>query len=160
LGWEGIVSQFLSDLEALLAPHLEPEQIELVDLSYQKEPGGWTLCLYLDKRGGITIDDCALWSSKIGDILETSGLIERSYVLEVSSPGIERPLRKGKDFVRFAGQMIHLKLYAAENGQKNYHGKLLGGSDQEIRFLSDDGRDLTFPTIKVAKCRLDPKIDF
>src|SRR5579859_1530705 len=118
------VSDLLTKIEQLLTPCLEQEHTELVDLTYQKSHGGWTLSLYLDKPGGITLDDCEAWSHRLGALIDASDTIDRSYVLEVSSPGLDRPLRKLKDFQRFAGQKVHVKLYAPINGQKNFHGVL------------------------------------
>ena len=152
------MSDLLERLERCVAPVLKAEDVELVDLTYQKEQGGWTLCLYLDKAGGITLSDCEVWSDRLGAVVDESGIIDRSYVLEVSSPGLDRPLRKAGDFRKYAGQRVRVKLYAALGGQKNFQGELLGGDESLIRVRLEDGRDIEFPRSQVAKCRLDPDI--
>ena len=87
------MSDFLVKIEQLVTPVLEQEQVELVDLTYQKSPVGWTLCFYLDKPGGITLQDCEVWSERLGQILDQGEIIHHAYSLEVSSPGIQRPLK-------------------------------------------------------------------
>ena len=89
--------------EALLAPMMEQNQFELVDVEFVKEAGTWYLRAYIDKPGGITIDDCERISRALSDQLDEKNFIEESYILEVSSPGLGRPLRKEKDFVRSQG---------------------------------------------------------
>ncbi len=154
------MSELVEQIEQRISPLLDAEQVELVDLTYGKSQAGWTMCFFLDKPGGITLADCEVWSDRLGTIVDETGLIERSYVLEVSSPGIDRALRKPKDFQKFAGQRVHAKLFAGINGQKNFHGVLLSGDDVEIRMHTDEGQDVALPRGQVAKCRLDPKIDF
>jgi ribosome maturation factor RimP len=153
------LSQLIADLEKLVAPALEADQVELVDLTYQKGPAGWTLVFYLDKAGGITLDDCEAWSDRLGVLVDESGLIERSYVLEVSSPGIDRALKKTKDFHRFAGERVHAKLFGPIEGQRNFHGKLVAADEENIRILSDEGREISIPRSQIAKCRLNPVIE-
>ncbi len=154
------MSDLLVKIEQFLTPVLEQEQVELVDLTYQKSHGGWTLSLFLDKPGGITLDDCAEWSNRIGLLIDGENLIERSYVLEVSSPGLDRPLRKLKDFERFAGQKVHARLFAPMEGQKNFHGMLLGADESVIKLELDDKRRVELPRSQIAKCRLNPVINF
>jgi ribosome maturation factor RimP len=154
------LSELVDQIEQRVAPLLEAEGVELVDLTYGKGPSGWTLCFYMDKSGGFTLSDCEVWTDRLGPVLDESGLIDRSYVLEISSPGLDRALRKTKDFERFAGQRVHVKLYAPLDGQKNFHGNLLGGTDAEIRLRTDEGRDVALQRSQVAKCKLDPEITF
>ena len=152
------MSEILDEIERHVMPLLSAEGVELVDLTYQKGPSGWTLCFYLDKPGGITLTDCENWSARLGTEIDGANLIDRSYVLEVSSPGLDRALRKTADFQRFAGERVQVKLFAPINGQKNFHGKLLGGDDEAIRLELEDGRNVSLPRSQVAKCRLDPVI--
>ena len=154
------MSEIIDQIEQQVTPMLEAEGVELVDLTYGKGPSGWTVCFFLDKTGGFSLADCELWNDKLGPIIDESGLIERSYVLEVSSPGLDRALRKTKDFQKFAGERVDVKLYAAINGQKNFHGKLLGGDDAEIRIKTDEGHDVALQRSQIAKCKLDPEITF
>jgi ribosome maturation factor RimP len=145
------------DLEGLVTPLLAQEQVEIVDLSFQKEHGVWTLRFYLDKPGGITLKDCENWSHRIGHLLEERDFISQSYVLEIASPGLDRNLRKLEHFQSFMGERVYVKLYAPLNGQKQYHGILLAADEQAIR-IRDDGRDITLPRDQIARAKLDPII--
>src|ERR1041385_5488025 len=102
------------ELEGLLAPLVEQESAELVDLRFAKEGPKWVLRVYLDKPGGITLDDCAYFSDRIGSLLDSQNAIERSYVLEVSSPGLDRVVKKPEDYRRFAGKAVKVRLRAPE----------------------------------------------
>lgn len=97
--------------EKLLEPIMEKNNFELVDVEYIKEAGSWFLRAYIDKEGGITIDDCELVSRELSDLLDKEDYIKESYVLEVSSPGLGRQLKKDKDFERSIGEEVELKLY-------------------------------------------------
>ena len=152
--------QLLTDVELLVGPSLAQEGVELVDLTYQKGPSGWTLSFYLDKAGGITLDDCAAWNERLSGMLDSSNLLDRAYVLEVSSPGLDRALRKPADFARFAGKAVHAKLFAPLEGQRNFHGILLGGDAENVRLKLDDGREVSLSLENMAKCRLKPEINF
>lgn len=154
------MSEILQKIEALIVPELEKNQMELVDATYQKSQGGWTLCLYLDKPGGITLDDCEAWSDKIGDLLDQNNTFDHSYSLEVSSPGLNRPLKKLKDFQNFVGERVDVKLFAPLNGQKNFHGVLLGADEAHIRIREDGRPDVELPRDQIAKANLDPDIKF
>lgn len=154
------MSELTEKIENLVTPVLESEQVELVDLTYQKEHSGWTLCFYLDKPAGITLDDCERWSDRLGELIDQSDLIQQRYVLEVSSPGINRPLKKLKDFHRFSGERISVKLFAPINGQKNFHGMLQGADDVNIRMRLDEGPEVSLPRSQIAKCKLDPLVEF
>ena len=90
--------------EKLLEPILEANHFELVDVEYVKEGGSWYLRAYIDKPGGITVDDCEIVNRALGDLLDEHDFIEESYILEVSSPGLGRPLKKERDFARSLGE--------------------------------------------------------
>ncbi len=104
-----------SRTEQFLLPLLEQHQFELVDVEYVKEAGNWYLRAYIDKEGGITVDDCEIISRVLSDWLDKEDFIEDSYILEVSSPGLGRPLKKDKDFERSLGDDVVLKLCKARN---------------------------------------------
>ena len=89
--------------EQLLLPIIEKNNFELVDVEYVKEAGNWYLRAYIDKPGGITVDDCEIVNRELGDLLDRDDFIDDSYILEVSSPGLGRPLKKERDFVRSEG---------------------------------------------------------
>ena len=154
------MSQLMKDVEQLVEPTLTQNGLELVDLAYQKSSGGWTLSFFIDKPGGVTMDDCTTWNERLGEILDASDLFDRSYVLEVSSPGLDRALRKPADFLKFAGKAVHAKLFAPQDGQRNFHGVLLGGDEKVIRMKLDDGREVSLNQENVTKCRLKPEINF
>ena len=110
--------------EVLLKPLMEERQFELVDVEFVKEAGNWFLRVYIDKPGGITIDDCELISRALSDKLDEEDFIVESYILEVSSPGLGRPLKKEKDFVRSQGQSVEVKLFRPIEKQKEFTGIL------------------------------------
>jgi ribosome maturation factor RimP len=103
------LAQLAERIEELVQPILDELELELVDLVYQRESRGWVLRFFLDKAGGITLDNCAEASREISAILDVEEIIETAYTLEVSSPGLDRPLKKPADFERFAGQSIKVK---------------------------------------------------
>lgn len=153
------MSELLTKIEEIVTPVLSPEGVEVVDLTYQKEHGGWTLRFYLDKSGGFSLDDCAQWSERIGSLLDAADVISHAYVLEVSSPGIERPLKKLEDFRKFIGQRASVKLFAPIDGQKNFHGVLTGCSEQTVELdLEDTRRRVSLPRTQIAKANLKPDI--
>ena len=129
--------------------------LELIDVEYVKEGAEWYLRLFLDKDGdeGVDLDDCELISRSLSDILEAEDPIEQAYRLEVSSPGIERPLKRTKDFVRFRGEKIQVKTFAEVEGRKQFIG-ILGEADDESVTLDVDGTEITIPRKKISKANL------
>ena len=111
-------------VEAYLMPVMEKNQFELVDVEYVKEAGTWYLRAYIDKEGGFTVDDCELVSRQLGEWLDREDFIDDSYILEVSSPGLGRPLKKEKDFKRSFGEQVEVRLYRAVDRQKEFTGAL------------------------------------
>ena len=103
--------QYEAKVEAWLLPVLEEHHFELVDVEYVREVGVWYLRAYIDKEGGIAVDDCEIISRKLGEWLDKEDFIDDSYILEVSSPGLGRPLKKEKDFVRSMGKDVEVRLY-------------------------------------------------
>lgn len=152
--------------EQLLLPMIEAHQFELIDVEYVKEAGSWFLRAYIDKEGGITIDDCELISRELSDKLDTEDFIEDSYILEVSSPGLGRQLKKDKDFKRSIGEEVDLRLFKAikiteENGReasvKELNG-ILEGYDEEtvtIRYLEEEKITIPRKEIAIIKLALD-----
>lgn len=112
--------------QALCAPIAQAQGCEIWDVEYVKEAGSWFLRFYLDKPGGVTIDDCEAVSRALSDKLDEVDPIEGSYVLEVSSPGADRVLRTPEHFARFVGEEVDVRLYRPRNGAKTLVGKLLG----------------------------------
>lgn len=105
---------------------------ELVDIEYEKEGPYYYLRVFLDKESGITLDDCQLISEKLSDVLDKEDFIKDQYFLEISSPGIDRPLKKDKDFERFKGEDIEIKLYKSIQGLKLIEGELLDYNNEII----------------------------
>ncbi|MDE2491972.1 MAG: ribosome maturation factor RimP [Elusimicrobia bacterium] len=142
------------EIEALVAPLLEQEGAELVDLQWRREGHRWVLRLFLDKAGGITLDDCAYFSDRVGAFLDEKNAIKTSYVLEISSPGLDRVIKKDGDFERFAGQPVKLRLRIAEAGQRRFSGILKGL--EEGRVTVQVGAELKrFDRANVDELRLD-----
>ena len=133
-----------TQIEILITPILDDFGYELVDLQYKKEGSNMALCLLIDKPGGITLDDCVTVSREVGAILEIEDPIRAAYRLEVSSPGLDRPLKKPADFERFSGQKIKVKTLRMldpdkrGNSRKTFTGKLLGLEGDMIRIELDD----------------------
>jgi ribosome maturation factor RimP len=125
---------------------------ELVDVEFLKEGANWYLRVYIDKPGGIVIDDCQAVSEQLSDKLDELDPIKQSYILEVSSPG-ERPLKKERDFERFKGEIVEVKLYQPINGKKVYEGELLGLIDDKVKIKTDEGVTLSFDRKDTALVR-------
>jgi len=135
-------------------PILESYKMELVDVEYRREHGGWVLRLFIDKEGGVTLDDCGMVSREIGTVIEVEELIENNYNLEVSSPGITRPLKKLSDYERFKGQYAKIKLYEAKDGLKTFVAIIKGVNKDEVLFEKDNNEiQVAFSTI--AKANLE-----
>lgn len=113
--------------EQLLLPIMEEHQFELVDVEFVKEAGNWFLRAYIDKPGGIGVDDCETVSRRLSDLLDEQDFIEESYILEVSSPGLGRPLKKDKDLERSIGESVDVRLFRAIDRQKEFTGILKAG---------------------------------
>lgn len=139
--------------EALVSPIIKENNFELVDVEYVREAGNWYLRVYVDKEGGITVDDCEIVSRALSDKLDANDFIEDSYILEVSSPGLGRPLKKEKDFVRSIGKEVDIHLYKSIDRQKEFTGVLKSYSDTEI-VLQIEESDVSFDRANVALIRL------
>ena len=136
--------QYEAKTEAFLLPVMEKHHFELVDVEYVKEAGTWYLRAYIDKEGGITVDDCEVINRELGDWLDQEDFIEDSYILEVSSPGLGRPLKKEKDFARSIGKEVDIKLYKAVEKQKDYTGVLEAYDKDTVTIGLEDGTRITF----------------
>lgn len=143
--------------EALILPILEEHSFELWDVEYVKEGSDWYLRAYIDKPGGITIDDCVTVSRALSDKLDEEDFIQDAYILEVSSPGLGRQLKKDKDFVRCIGEAVELKTYRMIDGTKDFQG-ILKGCDKESITLFIEEQEVSFQRAEVALVKL--AIDF
>jgi ribosome maturation factor RimP len=143
-----------SVIEKLVEPLLAQESAELVDLQILREHGRQILRFFLDKSGGITLDDCEHLSHRIGALLDEADAVPGSYVLEVSSPGLDRVLKKERDFVRFAGQAVQVRLRLAQDGRRNFKGTLTGFADGKVK-VECEGNPFEFPLSLIDEARLD-----
>lgn len=149
--------------EELLEPLMEENKFELVDVEYVKEAGNWYLRSYIDKPGGITLDDCELVNRALSDIMDREDFIEDSYILEVSSPGLGRQLKKEKDFRRSIGKDVDVKFYKARklpsgSQVKEITGMLKAFTDTAITIATDFSDDYEILRSEISTVRL--AIDF
>ncbi len=139
--------------EQLLMPIIEANGFELVDVEYVKEAGSWYLRAYIDKPGGITVDDCEIVNRELGDRLDQDDFIEDSYILEVSSPGLGRPLKKEKDFIRNQGEEVEIRTYRMIDGQKEFQGILKNWDKNTVTIENEDGQEQSFERENIALIR-------
>ncbi|HKM18032.1 MAG: ribosome maturation factor RimP [Firmicutes bacterium] len=126
---------------------------ELVDVEYVKESGRYFLRVYIDKPGGVTVDDCHRITVSLSEQLDLADPIDHAYTLEVSSPGLDRPLKKTADFRRNIGRRVTIKTYQPFNGQKQFEGKLVAVEDGVVK-LDVGERQVELPYEQIAKARL------
>ena len=146
--------EYESRTERFLLPLLAEHNFELVDVEYVKEGGNWYLRAYIDKEGGITVDDCEVISRTLSDWLDREDFIADSYTLEVSSPGLGRPLKKEKDFQRSLGKDVEIRLYQPLNKSKEYTGVLSAYDKESVVIRMEDGSDMVFQRTDIALIRL------
>ncbi len=127
--------------------------MELVHLEFRRESSGRTLRVYIDKPGGVKLDDCVAISRQLGDLLDVSMAIEEAYNLEVSSPGVDRPLTKLTDFERFKGKQAKIKLARAIEGRKNFQGVMVA-TEQAMITLQVDEQQIVIDFNDIAKAQL------
>ena len=144
--------------EELITPILDRMNFELVDVEYVKEGGTWYLRAYIDKEGGITVNDCEAVAREMNEILDREDFVEDSYVFEVSSPGLGRPLKKEKDYIRSMGKEVEIRTYRAINREKEFYGILSAYDENTVTIKTEDGTEMTFEKSDIALIRL--AIDF
>ena len=147
-------ADYESRTEALILPILEEFGFELVDTEYVKEGDTWYLRTYIDKEGGITVNDCEAVSRPMSDLLDEADFIPDSYVFEVSSPGLGRPLKKEKDYVRSKGKEIEIRTYRAINREKEFYGILESWDAGTVTIRSQEDETITFDKKNIALIRL------
>lgn len=140
--------------EKLLMPIMEANGFELVDVEYVKEAGNWYLRAYIDKPGGITVDDCEVVNRELGDLLDRDDFIDDSYILEVSSPGLGRPLKKERDFIRSKGEEVEIRTYRMVDRQKEFRGVLRAWDKDTVTIETEDGQEQIFDRDNIALIRL------
>lgn len=139
--------------EELVAPIVEKYGFELVDVEYVKEGGSFYLRAYVDKPGGITVDDCETVSREFSDKLDEADFIDESYIMEVSSPGLGRPLKKEKDFKRSMGEEVEIRTYRPINREKEFYG-ILTAYDENSVTIDCEGEEKIFQKADIALIRL------
>ncbi len=149
IGAEEIIEVLAEYAEPILAER----SIELVEVQFRREGHGWVLRFYIDREGGVNMDDCASVSREMSSYLEVEELIDHAFHLEVSSPGLERPIKKKEDFVRFTGRQARIKIRDPLDGQRVFHG-ILDGVEQETVVLLVDGAPIRFELEQIKRARL------
>ena len=139
--------------ESLILPVLEEKNFELVDVEYVKEGGTYYLRAYIDKEGGITINDCEYVARIMNEILDREDYIPDSYTFEVSSPGLGRPLKKEKDYVRNMNKEVEIRTYRSINKSKEFYGLLKAYDKDTVTITDGDGNDTTFSRSDIALVR-------
>ena len=137
-----------------LQPIVDANGFELVDVEYVKEGGTWYLRAYIDKPGGITVDDCELVSRAANDILDEKDFVEDSYVFEVSSPGLGRPLKKEKDFARSIGEEVEIRTFRPINRQKEFIGILEAYDKETVTIELEEEEKMQINRSDIALIRL------
>ncbi|ANS74035.1 ribosome maturation factor RimP [Paenibacillus yonginensis] len=140
-------------VEEMILPYLEDNGFELVDVEYVKEGSNWFLRVFVDKEGGIDIDDCGRISEVLSEKLDKNDPIPSAYFLEVSSPGAERPLKKAEDVKKAVGKDVFVTTYEPVNGQKEFEGRLLSFEQEEL-LIQVGKKEYSIPYGKVASARL------
>ena len=140
--------------EQLIQPLIDANNFELVDVEFVKEGSDWYLRVYIDKDGGITVDDCELISRAFNEILDREDYISEQYIFEVSSPGLMRPLKKEKDDRRSVGKLIDIKLYKPVDKCKEFTGVLDSYDKDTVTIKMDDDTQKTFDRSNLAMIRL------
>lgn len=134
----------------VVKPIIENMGFELVDVEYVKEGPEWYLRLYVDRKGGISIDECADISEAVEPLIDELDPIDGAYIFEVSSPGLDRPLKTDNDFARYEGELVDVSLYAPQDGEKQFTGKLLPKTDGKISIETADKKMIVFEEKAVA----------
>ena len=146
--------RIVNEVSHFAEPFLSSWLLELVDVEFVSERGRWVLRIYMDKEGGVTLDDCAEVSRELGDLIDAEDMIDFPYVLEVSSPGLNRPLKKERDFARSIGKLIKVTMLQPVNKRRNFTGRLSDVVEGMLRLSLDDNQHVELPLKDVEKARL------
>jgi ribosome maturation factor RimP len=149
----------LHRVEGILRPLLNAEGLSLVDVEYKREQGGWVLRVFIDKEGSVTLEDCARVSREFGQLLDVEDIIPTSYHLEVSSPGLDRPLKKEADFVKYSGRRVRIKTTEPVAGRRNFKGALLGCTEGKVMVEVEKNDVFTIPLTSILKANLEIELN-
>jgi ribosome maturation factor RimP len=144
----------INEVSAVAQGLLNEYGMEVVDVEFRFEGGRWTLRIFIDKEGGVTVDDCASVNRELGDLIEAKNIIDYHYVLEISSPGLNRPLKKESDFIRSIGKMVTLRMSRPINERKNFTGRLTTVREGIISLLVDEDNLVELPLEEIDRARL------
>jgi ribosome maturation factor RimP len=153
------MSKIAATVKNLVESEIEKMNIDLIDVEYVKEGSRKYLRVYIDKRGGVTIDDCEMVAKAIGPMIDELDPIQESYVFEVSSPGIDRPLKTEKDFKRYEGHLVEVRLYTQVEGRKTYEGYLDGLYGDVLKITDEKSNVLEFDMKNVSIVKRAIKFD-
>lgn len=137
----------------IVEPIVASQGMELVAVEYRREARGWVLRIYIDKKGGVSLEDCVLVSNEVGTVLDVEDVFQAPYTLEVSSPGLNRMLKKERDFKRFKQRSVRIRTHNAIGKRRNFKGRLLGCTKGLIQ-IEVEGHILRIPLSNVAKANL------
>jgi ribosome maturation factor RimP len=140
--------------EKLIEPILKENHFELYDIEYVKEGGNWFLRIFIDKENGITVDDCELVSRALSDLLDKNDFILDAYILEVSSPGLGRQLKREKHFEKSLGEEVEIKLYKPVDKKKEFVGILTAYNQVSLTLELEDNKVMVIPRSDIAMVRL------
>jgi len=149
--------EIVDRVRELVEPYLSQNGAELIDIIYRREQPGMVLRLLVDTPAGITIDECEAINNYLSELLDSQNLIEEHYVIEVSSPGLDRPIKTDRDFERVMGREITANTFEPVDGKKEIEGTLVGMNKDEV-VLESDGISTVIPRQKIAVARL--KLEF
>lgn len=147
---KGNISQLVT---TLIQPAVDDEGLDLVDVEFKKEGKNWYLRIFIEKAQGVTLEDCQNISHRIEDLIEIESIISRQYILEVSSPGLDRPLKSAKDFLRNKNRPVAITVFSPLQGRKNFSGVIKTVREQSL-ILDEQGTELEIPLEKIAKAKL------
>lgn len=146
-------SELISEVWNLLEPVVEAQGMEILEIEYRRESAGWVLRIFLDSERGVSVEDCAQISRIAGDLLDAADLIQTPYNLEVSSPGIDRPLRKPEHFQKYIGNIIAIRTVSPIQERRNFKGRLKDASPERV-VLECDTRSYSIPVSLIERARL------
>ena len=138
----------------MVLPIIEANNLELVDVEYVKEGSDYYLRIYADKEGGITIGDCEIVNRAMSDLRDADDFIKDAYILEVSSPGLTRPLKKENDFKRSIGKIVEIKTYTKIDNCKDFEGELTAYDEETVTILTEDEKELKIARKDISMIRL------
>lgn len=154
-------SSISNSVKTLIAPIIESRQLELVDVEFKREGPNTYLRIFIDKAEGVTLDDCQSISQECELALDVENIIQTQYILEVSSPGLDRPLKKREDYQRFQGRLMKIKTYRPLDGQKKFLGYLQGITEERqeapsmVTLTTKDGKEYHIPYDMIGSARLE-----